>query len=144
ARDLPRHGGRGHDHGRGGRAGHRAARPVGDVPRRRDPRVPQRHRPAGDVRARRPRAVRGGVVSGRWMSLVVVVIALAGYHVAQRSMPDGLPPAPLFTLVYGVDAALMVVVTVVDPGSGSGALRASASHWAPWLLVAAVCGIELG
>jgi drug/metabolite transporter (DMT)-like permease len=83
-------------------------------------------------------------VSARWVSLVVVVIALAGYHVAQRAMPDGLQPAPLFTLVYGVAAALMVVVTVVDPGSGSGALRASASHWAPWVLVAAVCGIELG
>jgi drug/metabolite transporter (DMT)-like permease len=83
-------------------------------------------------------------VSARWVSLIVVVVALAGYHVAQRAMPIELRPAPLFMLVYGVATVLMVVATLVDPGSGTGALRASASHWAPWLLVAAVSGIELG
>lgn len=83
-------------------------------------------------------------MSARWVSLIVVVVALAGYHLAQRAMPEELRPAPLFMLVYGVATVLMVVATVVDPGSGTGALRASASHWAPWLLVAAVSGIELG
>lgn len=83
-------------------------------------------------------------MSERWLSLVVVVVAFACYHVAQRSMPDGLRPAPLFALVYGAATMLMVVVTIADPRSGTAAIGSSASHWAPWLLVASICGIELG
>jgi drug/metabolite transporter (DMT)-like permease len=84
-------------------------------------------------------------VSGRATSLVVVVAALTCYHLAQRSMPGAIRPAPLFTFVYG--AAAIVMMSVVLVGASSGGVRAittTASHWAPWLLVASVAGIELG
>lgn len=83
-------------------------------------------------------------MNGRWVSLAVVVVAFACYHVAQRSMPGGLRPAPLFTLVYGAATLLMTVVTIADPSSSSASITTSASHWAPWLLVASISGIELG
>ncbi len=79
------------------------------------------------------------------VSLAVVVTAFTCYHFAQRSMPDGLRSAPLFTFVYG--AATVVMVTVVTVDGSAGGLRAvagSATHWAPWLLVVAITGIELG
>lgn len=84
-------------------------------------------------------------MSGRATSLVVVVAALTCYHLAQRSMPGAIRPAPLFTFVYG--AAAIVMMSVVLVGASSGGVRAittTASHWAPWLLVASVAGIELG
>jgi drug/metabolite transporter (DMT)-like permease len=83
-------------------------------------------------------------MNARWVSLAVVVVAFACYHVAQRSMPDGLRPAPLFTLVYGAATMLMTVATIADPSSRSASITTSASHWAPWLLVASISGIELG
>lgn len=83
-------------------------------------------------------------MNARWVSLAVVVVAFACYHVAQRSMPDGLRPAPLFTLVYGAATLLMTVATIADPSSSSVSITTSASHWAPWLLVASISGIELG
>lgn len=83
-------------------------------------------------------------MNARWASLAVVVVAFACYHVAQRSMPDGLRPAPLFTLVYGAATLLMTVATIADPSSSSASITTSASHWAPWLLVASISGIELG
>ena len=79
------------------------------------------------------------------MSFVVVVAALTCYHLAQRSMPGAVRPAPLFAFVYG--AAAIVMVGVVVSGGSSGGMReitTTASHWAPWLLVASVAGIELG
>lgn len=84
-------------------------------------------------------------MSARWLSLAVVVAAFTCYHLAQRSMPDGLRPAPLFAFVYG--AATVVMVTVVTVDRSAGGLRSvavSATHWAPWLLVVAITGIELG
>lgn len=81
----------------------------------------------------------------RLVSLVVVVAALTCYHLAQRSMPGAVRPAPLFAFVYG--AAAIVMVGVVVAGTSSGEVRditTTASHWAPWLLVASVAGIELG
>lgn len=39
-------------------------------------------------------------MSARWLSLAVVVGAFTCYHLAQRSMPEGLRPAPLFAFVY--------------------------------------------
>lgn len=84
-------------------------------------------------------------MSGRLVSFVVVVAALTCYHLAQRSMPGAVRPAPLFAFVYG--AAAIVMVGVVASGRSSGGMReitATASHWAPWLLVASVAGIELG
>jgi drug/metabolite transporter (DMT)-like permease len=79
------------------------------------------------------------------VSLIVVVAALTCYHLAQRAMPGAIRPAPLFAFVYG--AAAIVMVSVVVAGASSGGVRAistTASHWAPWLLVASVAGIELG
>jgi multidrug transporter EmrE-like cation transporter len=84
-------------------------------------------------------------VSARWLSLLVVVGALTCYHLAQRSMPEGLRPAPLFAFVYG--AATISMAAVVTPSGVSGGLRAvtgNATHWAPWLLVVSITGIELG
>ena len=84
-------------------------------------------------------------MSGRLVSLVVVVAALTCYHLAQRSMPGGLRPAPLFAFVYG--AATLVMLAVVTVRGSTPVVReitGSASHWAPWLLVASVTGIELG
>lgn len=84
-------------------------------------------------------------MSGRLVSLVVVVAALTCYHLAQRSMPGGIRPAPLFAFVYG--AATLVMLAVVTVGGSTAAVReitGTAAHWAPWLLVASVTGIELG
>ena len=84
-------------------------------------------------------------MTARLVSLVVVVTALTCYHLAQRSMPSGVRAAPLFAFVYGSAALLMVAAVTV--GSSKGGIReitASAGHWAPWLLVASVAGIELG
>ncbi len=78
------------------------------------------------------------------MSLVVVVAALIGYHLAQKSMPDGVRPTPLFAFVYGAAALVMIASMTVDGSGGMRAISGSASHWAPWLLVVSVAGIELG
>lgn len=83
-------------------------------------------------------------MSARWLSLAAVVVAFTCYHVAQRAMPGGLRPAPLFTLVYAAAALLMTAVTVADPSSSTSSVVTSASHWAPWLLVLSISGIELG
>jgi drug/metabolite transporter (DMT)-like permease len=83
-------------------------------------------------------------MNARLLSLVVVVAALTGYHLAQRSMPGAVRPAPLFAFVYGAAALVMIAAVTVD---GSGGLRSvpnAATHWAPWLLVVSVAGIELG
>ena len=83
-------------------------------------------------------------MSARWLSLAVVG-AFTCYHLAQRSMPEGLRPAPLFAFVYG--AATISMAAVVTSGGVTGGLPAvtgNATHWAPWLLVAAITGIELG
>lgn len=45
-------------------------------------------------------------MSARWLSLAVVVAAFTCYHFAQRSMPDGLRPAPLFAIVTVVLAVI--------------------------------------
>lgn len=84
-------------------------------------------------------------MSARLLSLFVVVAALTCYHLAQRSMPGEVRPAPLFAFVYG--AAGLVMVSVMAAGGLPGGVReitSSASHWAPWLLAASVAGIELG
>lgn len=84
-------------------------------------------------------------MSGRIVSLLVVVAALTGYHLAQRSMPEGLRPATLFAFVYGAAALLMLTLATVGRPAGTfRGITASATHWAPWLLVASVAGIELG
>ena len=44
------------------------------------------------------------------VSLVVVVLALTSYHLAQRSMPGGVRPAPLFAFVYGAAALVMIAL----------------------------------
>lgn len=84
-------------------------------------------------------------MTGRLSSLAVVVVALASYHLAQRSMPEGIRPAALFAFVYGIAAVVMAAIVVVG-GSGGGwrDVAGSGAHWAPWLLVVAVSGIELG
>jgi len=83
-------------------------------------------------------------VSGRFVSLVVVVAGLTGYHLAQRSMPEDVRPVPLFAFVYGAAALVMVAALTVDGTGGMRAIGPSASHWASWVLVASVAGIELG
>lgn len=84
-------------------------------------------------------------MSARWLSLAVVVGALTCYHLAQRSMPEGLRPAPLFAFVYGAATLLMAAVVVFDGVTGRlRAVSGNATHWAPWLLVASIVGIELG
>lgn len=82
-------------------------------------------------------------MSARLVSLVLVVAALTGYHLAQKAMPSGLRPAPLFAFVYAAAALVMVAAITVD-GGGLRAIGGNASHWAPWLLVISVAGIELG
>ncbi len=83
-------------------------------------------------------------MSARWISLLVVVVAVTCYQLAQRSIPDGLRPAPLFAFVYGISAILMVAVTVSGPAGSVRAVTANATHWAPWLLIGSIVGIELG
>lgn len=83
-------------------------------------------------------------MSARLVSLVVVVAALTGYHLAQRSMPGGVRPAPLFAFVYGVAALVMIAAVTIDGSGGLRAVSSTTSHWAPWLLVLSVAGIELG
>lgn len=81
----------------------------------------------------------------KWLSLGLVVAALSCYHLAQRSTPHGGSPAPLFGFVYGIAAIVMLAtVAVTDAGEGVRQVRMYASHWAPWLLVLGVTGIELG
>ena len=83
-------------------------------------------------------------MNGRVVSLLVVVAALTGYHLAQKAMPDSVRPAPLFAFVYGVAALVMIASVTVDGSGGMRSVTGSASHWAPWLLVLSVGGIELG
>lgn len=83
-------------------------------------------------------------MNGRVVSLVVVVAALTGYHLAQKSMPVAVRPAPLFAFVYGAAALVMIVSVTIDGTDGIRSVTGSASHWAPWLLVVSVAGIELG
>lgn len=78
------------------------------------------------------------------MSLLVVVAALTGYHLAQRSLPGGMRPAPLFAFVYGAAALVMVAAVTIEGSGGLRAVSGTATHWAPWLLVMSVAGIELG
>lgn len=81
----------------------------------------------------------------RWASLGLVVAALTSYHSAQRSTPHSGGPASLFAFVYGVATlAMLTAVVVSGPSEGFRQAKAYASHWAPWLLVVAVVGIELG
>src|SRR5690606_34016530 len=114
-------------HGRDGDGGGRRRRtrtprrpPVGDLPSRRAAHLPQRHRRRRRVRHGGPRAERSGRVSGRFVSLVVVVAGLTGYHLAQRSMPEDVRPVPLFAFVYGAAALVMVAALTVD---GTGGMR---------------------
>lgn len=79
----------------------------------------------------------------RLLSLALVVAAMSGYHLAQKEMPSGLRPAPLFAFVYAAAALVMVAALTVD-GGGLRAVGTSASHWAPWALAISVTGIELG
>ena len=81
----------------------------------------------------------------KWLSLAVVVASLSCYHLAQRSISQEGGPAPLFAMVYGV-ATMIMFSTLVATGTGEGLrqMKAYASHWAPWLLMLAVAGIELG
>ena len=74
----------------------------------------------------------------------MVVTALTGYHLAQRSMPGAVRPAPLFAFVYGAAALVMIAAVAVDGSGGLRAVSGTATHWAPWLLVLSVAGIELG
>ncbi len=83
-------------------------------------------------------------MSARLLSLLVVVTALTGYHLAQRSMPGGIRPAPLFAFVYGAAALVMIAAVTVDGSGGLRSVSGTATHWAPWLLVLSVAGIELG
>jgi drug/metabolite transporter (DMT)-like permease len=83
-------------------------------------------------------------MNGRVVSLLVVVAALTGYHLAQKSMPDSVRPAPLFAFVYGAATLVMIASVTVDGSGGMRSITGSASHWAPWLLVVSVAGIELG
>lgn len=84
-------------------------------------------------------------MSARILSLLVVIASLTLYHVAQRSLPEGLRPAPVFTLVYGVAALAMLGVTALGGlDTGLAEVRISAGAWPTWLLAAAVLGIELG
>lgn len=83
-------------------------------------------------------------MSARLVSLVVVVAALTSYHLAQRSMPGEVRPAPLFAFVYGAAALVMIAAVIVDGSGGLRAVSGTATHWAPWLLVLSVAGIELG
>ena len=81
----------------------------------------------------------------KWLSLAMVVAALSCYHIAQRSTPHGGSPAPLFGFIYGV-ATVIMLMAVAATGASDGVrqVKVYASHWAPWLLVLAVTGIELG
>lgn len=84
-------------------------------------------------------------MSARLGSLLVVVASMTAYHVAQRSMPGGLRPASVFAFVYGAATLLMVVLVASGLAAGeAGDVVDSGRHWAPWVLVAAVSGIELG
>lgn len=83
-------------------------------------------------------------MNARLMSLLVVVAALTGYHLAQRSLPGGMRPAPLFAFVYGAAALVMVAAVTIEGSGGLRAVSGTATHWAPWLLVMSVAGIELG
>jgi drug/metabolite transporter (DMT)-like permease len=81
----------------------------------------------------------------RWMSLGLVVAALTCYHLAQRSTPHAGGPIALFAFVYGISTLIMVLaVALTGPTQGIHQVKAYTTHWAPWLLVAAVNGIELG
>jgi drug/metabolite transporter (DMT)-like permease len=83
-------------------------------------------------------------MSARLLSLAVVVAALTGYHLAQRSMPGAVRPAPLFAFVYGAAALVMIAAVALDGSGGLRAVPGTATHWAPWVLVLSVAGIELG
>jgi len=75
-------------------------------------------------------------MNGRMLSLLVVVAALTCYHLAQRSMPEGLRPAPMFAFVYAAAALVMVgVVTFGGSGADVRDIAGSATHWPVWVLI---------
>lgn len=85
-------------------------------------------------------------MSGKVISLLVTILALASYHLTQKAMPDSVRPAPLFAFIYGT-AALALLAVVAVGGSTIGTFKdvvTSGTHWAPWLLAASVAGIEIG
>jgi drug/metabolite transporter (DMT)-like permease len=59
-------------------------------------------------------------------------------------MPGAIRPAPLFAFVYGAAALVMIAAVTIDGSGGLRAVSVTATHWAPWLLVLSVAGIELG
>lgn len=84
-------------------------------------------------------------MNARVVSLLVVVAGLTCYHLAQRSLPGGLRPAPLFAFVYG--AATLAMLVIVSAGGVSVGMREvaeTATQWSAWLLVASVSVIEIG
>ena len=84
-------------------------------------------------------------MNGRVISLVVVVAALTGYHLSQRSLPTSLRPTTLFAFVYAVGMIVMAAVAISTGAAGGvRAFTDNATHWSPWLLAASVVGIELG
>ena len=84
-------------------------------------------------------------MNGRVISLVVVVAALTGYHLSQRSLPTSLRPTTLFAFVYAVGMIAMAAVAISTGAAGGvRAFTDNATHWSPWLLAASVVGIELG
>ena len=83
-------------------------------------------------------------MSGRFASLAIVVAAMSSYHIAQRSMPSTLRPVALFAFVYGTATVAMIAALGLGWGGGASGVSAATRHWAPWLLVASVVGIEFG
>lgn len=85
-------------------------------------------------------------MSGRAAAFVIVVASQVCYQIAQRSMPAAARPAALMTFVYGSACVTMLAVAVTTHASGEAVAApvTAPHHWAPYLLIAAVIGLELG
>lgn len=81
-------------------------------------------------------------MTARTGALLLTLASVVSYHIAQRATPGSLRPAMLFGFVYTAAAVAMITATLVD--SGTAGLFTPGRHWAPWLLVASVVGIEIG
>ncbi len=79
-----------------------------------------------------------------WWPIVLLVLSNVFYHICSKQMPAGLHPLAATSLTYLVGAVFaFVLYLIINPkGSFFGEFRQV--NWAPFVLAAAIVGLEAG
>lgn len=83
-------------------------------------------------------------MTAKLLTIGLVVAALVGYQIAQRTMPTGANPFAVVAIAYllGIIGCVVLAPRVGKPiGLDDAALL---KHWPIWLLAGSVVGIEIG